>query len=212
MFSFLPSLLPILSDDSQFLGIKCHDCSLNIGLGEVVVKAARAGRHMAWHPACFKCRDCRELLADLVYFFHGGQIYCGRDLAQKLKIPRCKACDELIFTKEYTAAEGDTFHIKHFCCFHCDTPLAGQQYVPDEKTNLPLCLKCYNQYYAACCQRCQQIIGPTDQGVSWMQLHWHQSCFVCAGLNCNHSLIGGRFCIKQNMPFCSSSCVRSILD
>lgn len=53
-----------------------------------------------------------DLLADLVYFYHQDNIYCGRDLADILKIPRCKACDELIFTKEYTLAEGATFHIK----------------------------------------------------------------------------------------------------
>lgn len=191
--------------------LKCRDCSKIINFGEVAVKAERAGKEIAWHPECFKCYTCRELLADLVYFFHGGQVFCGRDLAVKLKIPRCKACDELIFTKEYTAAEGATFHIKHFCCYHCDLPLAGQQYVPDEKSNMPLCLKCYDEYFAVACQRCSQPIGPADQGVAWGDIHWHDSCFMCAGKGCAKSLIGGRFCVKQNMPFCSPACVHSII-
>ncbi|XP_050324402.1 testin [Bactrocera neohumeralis] len=191
--------------------VNCRDCAKPIPLGEVAVKAERAGKEIAWHPECFKCYTCRELLADLVYFFHGGQVYCGRDLAINLKIPRCKACDELIFTKEYTAAEGATFHIKHFCCYHCDTPLAGQQYIPDEKTNMPLCLKCYNEFFAATCQRCNRQIEPTDQGVAWGDVHWHSVCFICAGVDCGKSLIGGRFCVKQKMPFCSPTCVRSII-
>ncbi|KAI8123987.1 hypothetical protein FF38_12459 [Lucilia cuprina] len=191
--------------------LKCRDCSKTINFGEVAVKAERAGKEIAWHPECFKCYTCRELLADLVYFFHGGQVFCGRDLALKLKIPRCKACDELIFTKEYTAAEGATFHIKHFCCYHCDLPLAGQQYIPDEKSNMPLCLKCYDEYFAIACQRCSQPIGPSDQGVAWGDIHWHDSCFICAGKGCGKSLIGGRFCVKQNMPFCSPACVHSII-
>ncbi|XP_061394387.1 uncharacterized protein LOC133329946 [Musca vetustissima] len=190
----------------------CRDCDQTIQFGEVAVKADRAGKEIAWHPECFRCHTCRELLADLVYFFHGGQVYCGRDLAVKLKIPRCKACDELIFTKEYTAAEGATFHIKHFCCYHCDTPLAGQQYVPDEKSNMPLCLKCYDEYFATVCQYCRKTIGPSDKGVSWTNIHWHDSCFVCAGKGCAKSLIGGRFCVKQNMPFCSPACVRSMIE
>ncbi|XP_073846740.1 testin LIM domain protein [Musca autumnalis] len=190
----------------------CRDCEKTINFGEVAVKAERAGKEIAWHPECFRCHTCRELLADLVYFFHGGQVYCGRDLAVKLKIPRCKACDELIFTKEYTAAEGATFHIKHFCCYHCDEPLAGQQYVPDEKSNMPLCLKCYDEYFATVCQYCHKTIGPSDKGVSWTNIHWHDSCFVCAGKMCAKSLIGGRFCVKQNMPFCSPACVRSIIE
>lgn len=189
----------------------CRDCSKSINFGEVAVKAERAGKEIAWHPECFKCHTCRELLADLVYFFHGGQVFCGRDLAVKLKIPRCKACDELIFTKEYTAAEGATFHIKHFCCYHCDVPLAGQQYIPDEKSNMPLCLKCYDEYFAVACQQCSHPIGPSDQGVAWGDIHWHESCFICAGKECGKSLIGGRFCVKQNMPFCCPACVHSII-
>ncbi|KAH8373042.1 hypothetical protein KR009_011030 [Drosophila setifemur] len=197
------------NDNSSIL---CCDCSQPIAYGEVAVKADRAGKEIAWHPGCFKCHTCRELLADLVYFFHQGQVYCGRDLAIKLKIPRCRACDELIFTKEYTAAEGATFHIKHFCCYQCDEPLAGQQYIPDENSNMPLCLQCYDRFFAVACKRCQQPIGPADQGVAWGDIHWHGQCFVCAGVHCAKSLIGGRFCVKQDMPFCSPTCVRSVIS
>lgn len=189
---------------------KCKSCKEDIYTGTVAVKAERAGKEVAWHPKCFTCHSCGDLLADLVYFYHGGNIYCGRDLANILKIPRCNACDELIFTKEYTAAEGATFHIKHFCCYQCDTPLAGQQYIPDEKTNMPLCLKCYDEYHAEKCQKCQRIIGPAEEGVNWERLHWHKNCFTCAGVACIKSLIGGRFCIKNNLPFCSPTCVTSV--
>lgn len=191
---------------------QCKDCKLDIYTGEVAVKAARAGKDFAWHPSCFKCSRCHELLADLVYFFHAGNVYCARDLAIVLKIPRCNACDELIFTKEYTAAEKQTFHIKHFCCLHCDAPLAGKQYIPDEKSNMPLCLPCYDQFFADKCRRCQRTIEPQEQGVSWGQIHWHGKCFTCAGLNCGVSLIGGRFCVKNEQPFCSPLCVRSIIS
>lgn len=189
---------------------KCKSCKQDIYAGTVAVKAERAGKEVAWHPQCFTCHTCGDLLADLVYFYHGGNIYCGRDLAHILKIPRCDACDELIFTKEYTAAEGSTFHIKHFCCYQCDTPLAGQQYIPDEKTNMPLCLKCYDDYHAEKCQKCMRIIGPAEEGVNWERLHWHKNCFECAGIGCGKSLIGGRFCIKHDLPFCSPKCVASV--
>lgn len=189
---------------------KCKSCLKDIYAGTVAVKAERAGKEATWHPQCFTCHTCGDLLADLVYFFHADNIYCGRDLAHILKIPRCNACDELIFTKEYTAAEGATFHIKHFCCFHCDIPLAGHQYIPDEKTNMPLCLSCYDQYYAAKCQYCQRVIGPNEEGVNFDKLHWHKTCFVCSGVRCGKSLIGGRFCIRNNLPFCSPACVASV--
>lgn len=188
--------------------LKCKSCLQAIYAGTVAVKAHRAGNEAVWHPKCFTCHTCGDLLADLVYFFHQGNIYCGRDLAVILKIPRCKACDELIFTAEYTAAEGSTFHIKHFCCYHCDKPLAGKQYTPDDATNMPLCLDCYDKYFADKCQNCQRTINPAEEAVSWQQFHWHKPCFNCAGVNCGKSLIGCRFCIKFDLPFCSSSCVQ----
>ncbi|XP_041782458.1 testin [Anopheles merus] len=190
----------------------CTGCTQPIAVGEVAVKVDRASSsdRSIWHPQCFKCNRCGELLADLVYFYHGGAVYCGRDLAAMLKIPRCAACDELIFTKEYTAAEGATFHVRHFCCYHCDGPLAGQQYVMDERSAQPLCLPCYKGHYAQTCATCQRCIGPTEQGVGWDKIHWHKECFLCSGKHCQKSLIGGRFCVKANRPYCSAQCTKDI--
>ncbi|KFB51236.1 hypothetical protein ZHAS_00019278 [Anopheles sinensis] len=192
--------------------IRCGGCTLPIATGEVAVKVDRpaSSECSVWHPQCFQCQRCGELLADLVYFYHAGAIYCGRDLAAILKIPRCAACDELIFTKEYTAAEGATFHVRHFCCYHCDGPLAGQQYVMDERSAQPLCLPCYEGHYAQTCATCQRCIGPTEQGVGWDKIHWHKECFLCSGRHCRKSLIGGRFCVKANRPYCSAQCTKDI--
>uniref|UniRef100_A0A182Q7L9 Testin n=1 Tax=Anopheles farauti TaxID=69004 RepID=A0A182Q7L9_9DIPT len=191
---------------------QCTGCTKPIVTGEVAVKVDRERNsdRSIWHPQCFKCNRCGELLADLVYFYHGGAIYCGRDLAAILKIPRCAACDELIFMKEYTAAEGATFHVRHFCCYHCDEPLAGKQYLMDEKLAQPLCLPCYKNHYAQMCTTCNRSIDPSEQAVSWDKYHWHKECFVCSGVHCRKSLIGGRFCVKVNRPFCSAQCTKDV--
>ena len=44
----------------------------------------------------------QDLLADLLYYYEAGKVYCARDYAAKANIPRCAACDELIFAAEYT--------------------------------------------------------------------------------------------------------------
>ena len=64
--------------------------------GDVGVFADRAGPNKCWHPACFNCSECGELLVDLIYFYNDrdGKVYCGRHHAEKLK-PRCAACDEV---------------------------------------------------------------------------------------------------------------------
>ncbi|EDS30253.1 testin [Culex quinquefasciatus] len=213
--TYIPNATPQNINQTPPEPVVCSGCQQSINVGEVAVKAERAeksGKSAAWHPQCFKCEDCKELLADLVYFYHGGKVYCARDLANMLKIPRCSACDELIFTKEYTAAEGSTFHIKHFCCYHCDAPLAGQQYIPDEKSNMPLCLTCYDTFFAKSCHNCGGIIGPAEQGVAWGNIHWHGPCFLCCGQGCGKSLIGGRFCVRNEMPFCSPQCLKSVIQ
>ncbi|CAH2237808.1 jg24141 [Pararge aegeria aegeria] len=190
-------------------GVPCQRCEKPMFAGEVAVKADRAGQEAIWHPQCFTCCQCGELLADLVYFYYKGEIYCARDLANVLEIPRCAGCDELIFTRPYTAAEGRAFHVQHFCCYHCDAPLGGKKYVPDDKTGLPICLSCYDQFYAERCRACGGVIGPEQQGVSWSNMHWHAECFICSGRMCGKSLLSGRFVVKQEMPFCSVPCVQS---
>ena len=52
---------------------------------------------------------------------------------------------QLIFVKEYTCAEGESYHVRHFCCFHCDDPLGGKQYIP--KDGQPVCLQCFQVEY-----------------------------------------------------------------
>lgn len=62
--------------------------------GELGVFASRAGSNRCWHPSCFVCAVCSELLVDLIYFYKDGKLYCGRHHAETLK-PRCAACDEV---------------------------------------------------------------------------------------------------------------------
>ncbi|CRK95502.1 CLUMA_CG008971, isoform A [Clunio marinus] len=193
-------------DDTQLITLPCRACVEPIT--SAYVKAERLGKDAQWHPKCFKCKKCSQLLVDLIYFHFDNEIYCGRDLAELMKIPRCAACDELILVPEYTFADERNYHIKHFCCFHCDVQLAGQQYVSDDTpNNNPVCLKCYDHYYANVCSCCTKIIAPTEQGVSLKDIHFHMNCFNCG--YCQKKLIGGRFCLRDRIPFCSAACVNS---
>ena len=65
--------------------------------------------------------------------------------------PRCAACDELIFSKEYTKAENQNWHLNHFCCWKCDKPLGGTKYIIIDSK--PYCLECNNLNFSkvSCC-------------------------------------------------------------
>ncbi|KAI4800506.1 hypothetical protein KUCAC02_009648, partial [Chaenocephalus aceratus] len=126
-------------------GAICQQCGRQICGGDIAVFASRAGQSGCWHPQCFRCHTCSELLVDLIYFFQEGNIYCGRHHAERLK-PRCQACDEIILADECTEAEGRYWHMKHFCCFECEASLGGQRYIMRESR--PYCCACYESLYA----------------------------------------------------------------
>ncbi|KAJ3603015.1 hypothetical protein NHX12_030759 [Muraenolepis orangiensis] len=184
-------------------GAICEQCGGHINGGDMAVFASRAGHAVCWHPGCFVCGSCDELLVDLIYFLHEGRIYCGRHHAERLK-PRCTACDEIIFSDECTEAEGRHWHMQHFCCFECEAALGGQRYIMKE--GRPYCCCCFQARYAEYCDSCGEHIG-IDQGqMTYDGQHWHatEGCFCCA--RCRSSLLGRPFLPKQGQIFCSRAC------
>lgn len=86
--------------------------------GEVAVFASRAGPGVCWHPSCFVCFTCNELLVDLIYFYQDGKIHCGRHHAELLK-PRCSACDEVKKKNKKKAHPLNDGKISQWPIFHC---------------------------------------------------------------------------------------------
>uniref|UniRef100_A0A3P8WZ85 Prickle planar cell polarity protein 3 n=1 Tax=Cynoglossus semilaevis TaxID=244447 RepID=A0A3P8WZ85_CYNSE len=184
------------------MGAICQQCGRQICGGDIAVFASRAGHGSCWHPQCFQCASCTELLVDLIYFYQDGQIYCGRHHAERLK-PRCQACD-IILADECTEAEGRYWHMKHFCCFECEAALGGQRYIMRESR--PYCCSCYESLYAEYCDTCRGHIG-IDQGqMTYEGQHWHavEACFCCA--RCQLPLLGRPFLPRSGLIFCSRPC------
>ncbi|XP_064816498.1 LOW QUALITY PROTEIN: prickle-like protein 1, partial [Oncorhynchus masou masou] len=181
----------------------CEHCGEGISGGEMAIFASRAGPGPCWHPACFACATCQELLVDLIYFHQDGKIHCGRHHAELLK-PRCSACDEIIFSDECTEAEGRHWHMKHFACFECETVLGGQRYIM--KDGRPYCCGCFESLYAEYCEACGENIGVDHAQMTYEGVHWHatDTCFCCA--QCKSTLLGCPFLPKQGRIYCSKAC------
>ncbi|XP_062529833.1 protein prickle isoform X3 [Bombyx mori] len=181
----------------------CERCEESMSSGDMCVSAARAGPAARWHPACFVCSTCQEILVDLVYFWKEGRLYCGRHHAETLK-PRCSACDEIILADECTEAEGRAWHMKHFACAECSKQLGGQRYIMREAR--PYCLPCFDGCFAEYCDACGEPVG-VDQGqMSHEGQHWHatERCFACH--TCHASLLGRPFLPRKGAIFCSIAC------
>ncbi|XP_077399920.1 prickle-like protein 1b [Vanacampus margaritifer] len=182
---------------------RCENCGGGINGGEMAIFASRAGPNPCWHPACFVCATCQELLVDLIYFYQNGKILCGRHHAEITK-PRCSSCDEIIFADECTEAEGQHWHMKHFACFECGTMLGGQRYIM--KDGRPYCCGCFESLYAEYCEACGENIGVDHAQMTYEGGHWHATdeCFCCA--QCKTSLLGCPFLPKQGRIYCSKAC------
>ncbi|KAJ8381853.1 hypothetical protein SKAU_G00026310 [Synaphobranchus kaupii] len=161
----------------------------------------------------YSCSHCQKPMKEgepAVYAERGrkGKLYCGRHYGDSEK-PRCGGCDELIFCNEYTQAEDQNWHLKHFCCFDCDCVLAGETYVMEN--NKPVCKPCYMKSHAVCCTACQNPIEPEAQRVSYGDHHWHAEpdCFQCSC--CSKCLMGQRFMAVQGMLFCSVECKKKAM-
>ncbi|XP_018570926.1 protein prickle-like [Anoplophora glabripennis] len=183
--------------------MQCDTCEETMSTGDICVFASRAGPNTCWHPACFTCSVCRELLVDLIYFYKEGRLYCGRHHAETIK-PRCSACDEIILADECTEAEGRAWHMKHFACSECERQLGGQRYIMRE--GRPYCLHCFDAMFAEYCDSCGEPIG-VDQGqMSHEGQHWHatENCFCCH--TCHTSLLGRPFLPRRGAIYCSIAC------
>ncbi|XP_030385543.1 prickle planar cell polarity protein 3 isoform X4 [Scaptodrosophila lebanonensis] len=177
----------------------CAHCDQEIGTGDMVVAAPKFVESVMWHPKCFSCSTCHELLVDLTYCVHEDKIYCERHYAEMLK-PRCAGCDELIFSGEYTKAMDKDWHSGHFCCWQCDESLTGQRYVI--RDDHPYCIKCYENVFANTCEECNKIIGIDSKDLSYKDKHWHEACFLC--FKCHLSLVDKQFGAKADKIYCGN--------
>lgn len=204
MFNEMPSI-PVEQFPPQ--SQNCRKCDQPFKPQEFAIFVEKS--NALYHSACFKCAGCNQSLADLLYFYDKemDDVYCGRDYAKIRGIPRCQACDELIFVKEYCLAENSTFHLKHFCCFECDEALAGKNYVVEDSQ--PVCVSCYEKVKAQKCFKCLKVIRPDEEGVSLtdkVHFHTYEECFCCA--ICLKGLKGGKLLFKNEKLYCSSDCFR----
>uniref|UniRef100_A0A915KZG1 Uncharacterized protein n=1 Tax=Romanomermis culicivorax TaxID=13658 RepID=A0A915KZG1_ROMCU len=178
-------------DQCNFVLQCCRMCEAQIFPNEIVVSLNNFGDNgelHLWHPACFNCTTCKELLVDLNYCLFDGKIYCGRHHAEMFK-PRCPACDEIIFASEGIEAGGVTYHVDHFVCTCCRNPVGENKYVMKDNTH-PVCLTCYQKDH---CAACQAPFRAGDAKVTRGQHFWHANnrCFACS--NCRSSLLGKDF-------------------
>ncbi|KAI6176091.1 hypothetical protein M3Y97_00761200 [Aphelenchoides bicaudatus] len=180
----------------------CHQCKQLLNVDELVVGAQRFGEKAFWHPKCFVCVECKELLVELIYYKHEDNVFCGRHHAEQIK-PRCASCDELIFSSECTEAEGRVFHMKHFACTSCSCQLGGMKYVM--RQDRAFCVPCYHKSITLSCNTCRREILIDQPHITQSDLHWHTdaNCFCCS--KCGKNLMGKSYTLIESALYCGQT-------
>ena len=171
----------------------CAACALPIS-GRIVAASSQR-----FHPGCFSCHYCAELLECVAFYPEpdanrdtrlanaaSGQsdtpedgdesprFYCHLDF-HELFSPRCRNCKTPI-EGEVVVACGGEWHVGHFFCAECGDPFGpSDPFV--EKSGYAWCVRCHQQRTASRCKSCKKPV--LDGGVEALGGQWHEKCFRC---------------------------------
>ncbi|XP_041424857.1 LIM domain-binding protein 3 isoform X10 [Xenopus laevis] len=111
------------------------------------------------------------------------------------RTPLCGSCNGII-RGPFLVAMGRSWHPEEFNCAHCKTSLADVSFVEEQKG--VYCERCYEQFFAPTCARCNtKIMGEVMHA---LRQTWHTTCFVCAA--CRKPFGNSLFHMEDGEPYC----------
>ncbi|XP_052497065.1 LIM domain-binding protein 3 isoform X1 [Budorcas taxicolor] len=116
------------------------------------------------------------------------------------RTPLCGHCNSII-RGPFLVAMGRSWHPEEFNCAYCKTSLADVCFV--EEQNNVYCERCYEQFFAPVCAKCNtKIMGEVMRA---LRQTWHTTCFVCAA--CKKPFGNSLFHMEDGEPYCEKDYV-----
>ncbi|EHA98921.1 LIM domain-binding protein 3, partial [Heterocephalus glaber] len=116
------------------------------------------------------------------------------------RTPLCGHCNSVI-RGPFLVAMGRSWHPEEFNCAYCKTSLADMCFV--EEQNNVYCERCYKQFFAPMCAKCNtKIMGEVMHA---LRQTWHTTCFVCAA--CKKPFGNSLFHMEDGEPYCEKDYV-----
>ncbi|KAI0676479.1 hypothetical protein C8Q78DRAFT_1073282 [Trametes maxima] len=201
-------------------GLVCGGC------GGAIIGRIVSAMDMRWHPGCFRCCVCDELLENLSSYAHDGRPYCHLDYHEKFA-PRCYHCQTAIVDERFITLDDPelgkrTYHEQHFFCAECGDPFlppaapgapsrtfAGDgEFAVGAEDDVgftvyrghPYCEACHVRLRMPKCQKCKRSIRDGMQAVEALGGKWCWECFTCA--SCDKPFDDPAFFQRDGKPFC----------
>ncbi|KAG6890254.1 hypothetical protein C0992_002663 [Termitomyces sp. T32_za158] len=101
-------------------GLRCGGC------GEGIVGRIVNAMKQRWHPGCFRCTVCGELLEHVSSYEWEGKAYCHLDYHENFA-PKCYSCKTPIYEERFISLDDPAlgkraYHEQHFFCAECGDP------------------------------------------------------------------------------------------
>ncbi|KAL1742549.1 hypothetical protein HDZ31DRAFT_43010 [Schizophyllum fasciatum] len=203
-------------------GLACGGCG-----GAIIGRIVNA-MGVRWHPGCFRCTVCNELLEHVSSYEKDGRPYCHLDYHENFA-PRCYTCKTAIIEERFISLDDPAlgkrnYHEQHFFCAECGDPFltlsgglpttrAGELSVNGDGTfdsgegvgftvyrGHPYCENCHVRLRMPKCKRCRKSIRDHTPAVEALGGKWCYECFVCAG--CDRPFEDPSFFERGEQPYC----------
>jgi hypothetical protein len=97
---------------------------------EMIIGAVTQALDKQYHPDCFVCVSCQQPFPEGEFLVHEGQPFCD-PCHNELFAVRCSSCQQPV-TGRCIEVGNKKWHVEHFACEACGTPLAGKPYKEDD--------------------------------------------------------------------------------
>ncbi|KAF7374968.1 Flap endonuclease 1 [Mycena sanguinolenta] len=207
-------------NEKQRRGLACGGCN-----GSIVGRIVNA-MNLRWHPECFRCTVCGELLEHVSSYERDGKAYCHLDYHENFA-PRCYSCKTAIVEERFISLDDPqlgkrTYHEQHFFCAECGDPFLPPS-LPASKGEIafsgdgafvsddvgftvyrghPYCEACHVRLRLPKCKKCKRSIRDGDEAVEALGGKWCWRCFTCAG--CDKPFEDPSFFEREGKPWFDS--------
>jgi len=115
---------------------RCPTCLVRVAAGPQSIESA----NQRYHSSCFNCHTCKKTLLFTQSFIHEGGVYCELHYYQIFGM-LCMECQLPIYGGECIFTHGLRYHVDHFLCAYCKTPLSTDGH--EAHKGKTYCKKCY---------------------------------------------------------------------